>query len=246
MDQNQTIEPTKRLSPKFIPYLGGLVIGILIGSAISWVFLKNMTAQTNGSNSYQAGFDAAKELALKSGVIMPVSDDIRDISGTVTEIKGNRITLRVSMTNPFDDAALIDRIVTVTADTKIFKHSVKDPKTYQAEMDEYAKKAAETNPASQDTLPSAPPMPPSPMMSSPASLADIAVGAMINVFSQENIKTLKEFSATSIDINETLPVVQVPEELQSGSAETPGSAPVPTSIPTPPSIPAIPELPVAR
>ena len=95
-------------------YIGTLIVGIALGAGATFVI---------GGGTYQAGFNDAKKLVTESpaGMMFRTPDDIRTISGTVTEVNGNRITIHTQSQNPFDDPALADRIVTITSETKITK-----------------------------------------------------------------------------------------------------------------------------
>lgn len=176
-------------------YIGAAIVGILLGAGASFIYLKQAPVSVGGG-SYQAGFDAAKKLAEEGplGMMLRTPDDIRTISGTVTAISGNQITIHTQSANPFDDPTLLDRTITVTATTKITKISPVDPKVFQTEMTDYMKKMQGTK------SPSQPLTPPASFTSTPATLASIAVGDTLNVTAIENIKTAKEFSASEIQI----------------------------------------------
>ncbi len=179
-------------------YVGMLVIGLIIGAGASFAFLKS--SPTTGNDSYQAGFDAAKQLVLDSslGGMFKTPDDIRSLSGTVTAISGNQLTLHTQSTNPFDDPALADRTVLINASTTVVKLAQKDPKTFQTEMNAFMK-------ATQSGT-SQPATPPEPFTRVPATVADIAVGNVVTVSAADNVKTAKSFTASQIQIQqETLP-----------------------------------------
>lgn len=176
-------------------YIGAVIIGIIIGAGASFVYFKQAPV-TTGENTYQAGYDAAKKRALESqlGGMFRTPDDIRTLSGSVTDVSGNRVTIHTTSINPFEDPMLDDRTITVTADTKIFKLTQKDPKTFQAEMDAFMKKMQSAK------IGSSPATPPSPSTKTTADIASITVGATLTVTAVENIKTAKEFSASEIQI----------------------------------------------
>ena len=147
-------------------------------------------------NTYQAGFDATKKLVLESpmGYIFRTPDDVRSLSGTVTRVDGSSITIHTFSTNPFDDPALADRIITVTKDTKITKISLGDPKVFQAEMEAFMKRVQGGK-----GTPALPPTPPQPTTTT-ISISGIAKGDILNVTTAENIKTMKTFTASDIQV----------------------------------------------
>ncbi len=194
MDQ-QTQSPMFFSSSRTWQYIGVLIIGIIIGTGISFAYLKQ--ALTNGQNSYQAGFNAAKQLVEKSriGSIFRTPADIRTISGTVTAVNGNQITIHTQSINPFDNVALNTRIVTVDASTTIIKLTQKDPNVFKAEINKFIKNNTYTNRKTSQTI-----TPPKPFISTPVTATSIAVGNNIIVTATENIKNMKKFLASKIQI----------------------------------------------
>ena len=184
-------------------FIGLFIVGVVIGLGLSFLFPKQAPAPVGTENTYQAGFDAAKKLVEEStlGNMMRTPDDIRTFSGTVTKVEGNNVTVhgQISM-DPFADPALLDRTIIITNDTKIFKLSQKDMKTFQAEIDAFAKK---TQKATSGNIP--PILPPEAFIRTPSDIAGITAGSQINITAVENIKTMKEFSASEIQIQESLP-----------------------------------------
>lgn len=172
-------------------YIGALIVGIIIGGGASFAYF----SKTVGT-AYQTGFDAAKNRVLGSpmGMMLRSPDDIHSLSGTVTAVSGNSVTIHTQSAYPFDDPSLDDRTVLVTAETKVFKLSQKDPKAMQAEMDAFMKTMQSGKLASQPT------MPPEPFTRISATVADIAVGDTLSVTTVENIKATKTFSASEIQI----------------------------------------------
>ncbi|OHA79335.1 MAG: hypothetical protein A2747_02750 [Candidatus Yonathbacteria bacterium RIFCSPHIGHO2_01_FULL_44_41] len=173
-------------------YIGVLVVGIIVGTCASFIYFKQVSA-----NTYQAGFDNAKKLAQESNIgrAFRAPDDIRTISGAVTAVNGDRITVHTQSTNPFEDPAMLDRTIVITKDTKIIKISQGDMNTYKAERDAYIKnmKAGKSSGA---TLP----RPPEPILTT-IDASSITVGIALVATATENIKTLKEFSASEIQIH---------------------------------------------
>lgn len=176
-------------------YIGMLFVGLIVGVGGAFAYY-NQTPQANGNNSYKAGFEAAKKLVEDSplGAMFKTPDDVRALSGIVTGISGKTITLHTQSQNPFEEASLRNRMVTVTADTKITKLTQKDPKAFQVEMDAFMKKMQAGRASLEATIP------PEPFIRASAVLADVATGDTLNVVASENIKTKGEFTATEIQI----------------------------------------------
>ena len=178
-------------------YIGAVIVGILVGAGASFVYFKQAPV-SDTNNSYQAGYDAAKKRVLDSsiGAMLHTPDDIRTLPGVVTAVSGNRITINTKPMNPFDDPALDERIVVVTTDTKIFKLSQKDPKVFQAEMDAFTKKMQGGKVSPQGLIP------PDMFIKAQVSVTDITVGNTVSVTAKQNIKSVKEFSASEVQIQQ--------------------------------------------
>ncbi|HUY05152.1 MAG TPA: hypothetical protein VMV62_00295 [Candidatus Paceibacterota bacterium] len=159
-------------------------IALLVGIVIGIIADPYLPASLNNSQkNYQAGFDAAKTLVASSsvGAMFNTPADARTLSGTVTAIQGDTLTLRVGMTDPFGDPALANRTVTVDASTTIVRLSVQPGSPVPAT----GKGAIPTPPLFTQT---------------PVSLSGIIVGDPLTVTAAENIATVKEFTATEIQI----------------------------------------------
>lgn len=162
-----------------------------------------------GDNTYQAGYEAAKKRLAESGYAPMNNFEVKNVSGEVTAVKGKTITLKIRPLEPLADSSLDVRTVTVDANTKIYISEQKDQVLYQKEMADYNKKMqaqikAMSKPGqtpTSPTTPTTPIMPPEPMVKKEASLADIKVGAIINVVAvDKDIKNTKTFVAAEITI----------------------------------------------
>ena len=173
-------------------YVAIFIVGLALGVGATYTATKQSLSTGGIDNSYQAGFEAAKQRVLESGagMILKTPDEIRSLSGTVTEIQGNRITLHVQSVDPFADATLNDRIVTVTGDTKITKLAQKDPQTIRSEAKANAEKIDQNE--SQKIV--------EPFVETDSALSDITVGSDVNVTATDNIKTAKTFTVAEIQI----------------------------------------------
>lgn len=181
-------------------YAGMFLAGMLVGAGILFVYVKQMPTD---NSSYQAGFNAAKSLVEKSNLsgFVNTPNDIRTLTGTVTAINGTSFTLHTVSSNPFDDQALNDRTVLINPTTKIVTLSAKDPDVFKGEMESFSKTNKGTplvmsknrNEVSLVT-------PPQPFVQIPVDFSVIKTGDAITVFSSENIKTTKEFTASMVAI----------------------------------------------
>jgi len=149
-------------------------------------------------NSFEAGWNAAKQRLQETGYLPPVLDEIFTISGQVQGIENNKITLNIHPLDPLADPELDVRIIEVDENTKIYQLKEKEFEQYEKEMKEYNKKMKEQV----DALESVPEpiIPPEPFVKEAAKLSDIKQGQEITVTSKENIKNKKQFRAIKIVI----------------------------------------------
>ena len=170
------------------------IVGVFIGLGVAFAFF---SPSKEDGNTYQAGFDAAKKLVKESplGAMFISQNDIRSLTGTVTAVNGNKISVRgQASSDPFADPALNSRVVVITKDTKIFTFTPKDAKTLQAEMALFMKGSSGNGTVT-------PPIPPSMSTLTASDVSSIKVGNTVSVTAGENIKTMKEFSATEVQVN---------------------------------------------
>jgi len=189
-----------------------LVIIVIITAIIFAVFglycpkfigLQKNAVTEAGKNTFQAGWNAAKQRLIESG-FMPMVDEnmgIKQISGEVKGISKNKINLKIHPLEPLSDPSLDVRIIEINNNTKIYQLEEKDIDEYQKEMEEFNKTMEEQmeNPESvQEQI-----IPPEPFDRKQASLADIKIGMQISVEAEEDIKNIKEFKAAVIIIQST-------------------------------------------
>ena len=158
-----------------------------------------------GANTFQAGWDAAKKRLSDSGFAAPMANfEINNVSGQVTAVKDNDITLKIRPLEPLADPSLDERIVKVDANTKIYTLEQKDQAQYQKEMEDFNKKMQEQlknplEPGQAPTSPASAIMPPEFFVKKEASISDIKVGATISVIAaDQDIKNAKQFTAAEI------------------------------------------------
>lgn len=233
---------TKNIIVLLLAVAIALGVGVYLGTSfVSPNGTGQMAKILPSQNNYQAGWDAAKKRLADSGTIPMMGNlEIKNISGEVTVVKGNSITLKIRPLEPLADPSLDERIVQVDNNTKITILAQKDQKEYQSEMAEFQKKMQEQmkNPPALVQVPTSPAsaiMPPELFVKKEASLSDIKVGATLNVIATDkDIKNTKQFSATEIGIQPTLmmaPPAGAP--LSTPGAVTPPPA---TSIPAPAAV----------
>lgn len=159
-----------------------LVVGIIMGAVASY------------SASYQSGFNAAKSIVENSnvGAMYSTPGDVRNLSGVVTAVTENSLTLRVQVTDPFEDPSLADRTVVIGPSTVVLKLVQKDQKTYEDEMAAFSLAMQSSDSPAQEA--------PKPVAEIPASFADIGSGTPVIVTAVDDIKTTKEFTASEIQI----------------------------------------------
>lgn len=172
-------------------FISGGVIGIAADPYLP-------SALSNAKKGYDTGFAAARKVVEDStlGNFFKTPDDVRFLYGAVTSASSTSFVIHTRESNPFEDSTLSDRIVMVTADTKIFKLVSKDAKTYQAELAAYEKSVAAGG--SGTTIPS-------PSVKVVADMNSITIGSKLLVIALENIKETKEFVASEIQIERSLP-----------------------------------------
>ncbi|HAT68657.1 MAG: hypothetical protein A2481_04560 [Candidatus Yonathbacteria bacterium RIFOXYC2_FULL_47_9] len=163
------------------------VAGIFVGFYVP--FLRD------GGSQYQAGFDAAKNRILESpaGGALRTPDDIRTLSGIVTAVSGNRITIQTQSIDPFADSELAERTIIVTSNTQIIRISQGDAEAFNAEMEAFMRSLEK---GVRDVQPPAPLEPTRTVVEA----SSILVGDTLTVTASENIKSKKEISASEIQV----------------------------------------------
>lgn len=173
-------------------FVAGVILGGVIAGAASSVYFNRAIA--SGANTYQAGFDAAKKLVQESefGGALRSMDDIRAISGVVTDVSGNKIVVDTKSQNPFEDIALSSRTVVAAENTKITKKVYGDVVAFQSAMDAYIKSMRSGKKITTEV-----PRIPEPTYEI-ISISDIKEGASVVITAEENIKSAAIFNASEI------------------------------------------------
>ncbi len=178
------------------------IIFFVFGYAFSFLFKIESLGISN--NSYQAGWDAAKNRLLGGGFYVPLAE-VKVLSGEIKDINDDKITFKIHPLEPLADPSLDERIAVVNSITKIYKMEPKTQKDYMTGIDAYnkARKAGKLVdfPLMYDKI------------EIPAS--DLKTGQKINVSADENIIEAKQFIALEIIVNSsTLPAFSAPAPTQ--------------------------------
>lgn len=174
--------------------IGALIVGLILGCVIFiFVYPKLPSTISNSQKEYQAGFDAAKGLVEKSslGVFFTDKADVRIVSGTVASVLGNnQFVIHSNMNaNPFADETIIDRTILVTPSTKIVVLVPKDSKFVEQQL-----LSKSDNTSISATVPS------QIYDQRIVTASEIKVGDSLTVIALENVKNLKQFTPTEIQI----------------------------------------------
>ena len=171
------------------------LISFGLGFYVSSCYYKSTTDDT-----FQAGWDAAKQRLEETGFMPPMMEDmgITSISGTIQEIQDNKITLKVQPLEPLADPDLDNRVIEVDENTKLYQLVQRDMAEYQKEMEEFDKRMEEQmeNPETDIELGEYPEQ----YTKQEISLTDIEVGQQISVRAEEGIKDTKQFKAIEVTV----------------------------------------------
>lgn len=229
--------------------LAVIAMSLLLGGVVFMVIKiqqkkSPQVATTNSENTFQAGWDAAKERLSQypMGMSAPEGMEIKSVSGTIQKIEGDKLTVKINPLEPLADPDLDTRIITIDSNTKVTLSAQKDPAQFQKEMEEFQvrmKQSQENQELAQTTEPS---MFPTPFEKKEIKVSDLKVGQQISVTANEDIKDKKEFIAVQIDVQEMLttnfaPAPTPPTEIPSASTPTPTAPITPMASPSTPPAP---------
>jgi len=212
------------MKPTIIISLVVALVFFALGYLVGGIRVSSTGQLVAGANTYQAGWEAAKKRLADTGFVPAMGNfAVNNVSGQVTAIQGNAITIKIRPMEPLADPNLDQRTVQVDANTKIYVLAQKDQAQYQSEMAEYNKKMQEqvknpAKPGQTPAAPTAPIMPPEFFTKKQASISDIKAGTTINVIAADkDIKNTKQFSVAEIDLQ--------PAPVMTPAAAAPLSAP---------------------
>jgi len=173
-----------------------LFIGIIVGGTTNQVSV--------GENTFQAGWDAAKQRLAETGFV-PIMGmegiEIKSVNGEIREINNSKITLKIQPLGPLADPELDVRIVEI-ANAKIYELIEKDQEEFQKEMEEFNKKMQTQGenleimiePISELIVL------PEMFIKQEIKLSDLKVGQQILVEAGKDVKEVKQFIAKEITL----------------------------------------------
>jgi hypothetical protein len=192
----------------FIFFALGLVSA---NQLIKTVKIGSLSSLTGAQNTFEAGWEAAKQ-RLKDSGFMPVMGnmEIKTVYGEVKQIKDNQIVIKIRPLEPLADPELDTRTVQIQDDTKVYQLAQNDPDKYQKEMEEFNKKMQEQMKDPGKSQTNNPIAAPEPFTKKLVSLSDVKQGQQISALAATNIITAKEFKAVEILIQSAPNAVVAP------------------------------------
>lgn len=163
-------------------YLGGLATYPLLEQLVFSTDEPVVVLPAADVRTYEDGFNDAKKLVEESslGKMMPIEEDIRFVSGIVTAIADDRVTIHDdSIQNPFEKSVPSDRVVVIDKNTKIALYIIK--KDSKINTTETLQKVREIE-------------------TKVLGVSELQIGDVLTVIAAENIKTSAEFTATEIQV----------------------------------------------
>lgn len=151
-------------------------------------------------DSFAAGWEAARERLKETGYYFgDVNFPVKEVWGEIKQVNGNQVTVSIKPLDPLADKSLDERTVKVNGQTEIIKKEKKSQTEYENEVAAYRQDNAElldgpVLPASYPNL----------FTERIIGLNELGPGQQVKVLANENIRDIKEFTATAI-------VVQFPE-----------------------------------
>jgi hypothetical protein len=180
---------TSKITPVAIALTAGLVLGYGAGRIMPGTSTSGpMSAPAGG---YAEGFEAAKTLALGTGTIRSLPEELTSLEGTVLSLDGGSLTLETSLKspNPFADQDLpARRRVRVTEKTEIVIQTRKTAAEIAADEQAFQKALARGEQPSQQPN----------FSEKPGRLKDLKVGMWLVVTAAEDVKAVADFEAVRI------------------------------------------------
>ena len=162
-----------------------------------------MLGAAGRSSSSSAELEKLQRQIEQAKKFFPSVPELRSLSGTIKEIKGNVLLLETPASfNPFEELPSI-REVMVGSTVKIIKNEPKDADLIQKEQEKYQQQLIELQKKIKPGVPPEPgsyPIPPTFFVESTISLKDLKPGDQVLVDAEENIKTKARFEASKITV----------------------------------------------
>lgn len=129
-------------------------------------------------------------------VPMPEKVEFKKISGEIAQINRNIIIIKIKSAEPLADKSLEERTVMTATSTGINKLTLKDPATLRKELQEFDNMIRQTDldPKIKEALTM-----PETFTKTPAQMNDLETGYVIQVVTDSDINTAKEFLAREIN-----------------------------------------------
>lgn len=154
---------------------------------------------------------------------LPANMEIRSVSGTLKEIKGNILVIESPSFN--DPTKMSSYSVTITNETKLTRQKQKTAQELQKEFDAF-QKAMQSPGQKPGQPPSAAMIPPMPFTEVSATLKDLKVGDRVTAEANENIRSRTSFDAVKIliaDLPSMPPVPPLPANLPAANITSPAN-----------------------
>ncbi len=176
-------------------FIAVIFFGIGIGIGFFVFHQCNQEEIVNGHpNTFKAGWEAARKKLEESHFLPGSSKEIHTIDGRIKDKKESYIIIEARLFNPLDDESLKERKIKITPETKIFIREEKDRNTIKKEREEYNQQVQDFRNGKINKLPPVPEI----FTEKEANFGDLKTGQVVTIESSENIRSLKEFTATKI------------------------------------------------
>jgi|GEM_PF-5395523 len=175
---------------------------ILIGAVIAGSYVAGYSIGSSGAgpvgpivggaNTFAAGYEAARQKLVQSGLVPPSPERITTLSGVVKSVEGNTIIIETSgriSPNPLDPEGPLERTITVSSGTEISARVALTSEEFQDALETFNKRSRDGEPVP----------PPSPFRNEPAALEDIKLTMIITVTSEEDVREATNINATHIN-----------------------------------------------
>jgi hypothetical protein len=179
--------------PKILPITIALTAGLALGYGAGRMMPDPSPSgpTAGGTGGYAEGFEAAKNIALATGAIQSLPEELTSLEGRVLSIEAGSVTVEVALksSNPFEDQDLPPRRrVRVTEKTEIVIQAMKSAAEIAA--DELAFQRAVARGEQPEQEPN--------FSEKPGRLKDLRVGGWLVITSATDIKSASDFEALRI------------------------------------------------
>lgn len=145
------------------------------------------------SGSFEEGYNHARGLLAKSGLVPPTSGKVVSINGTVTSVSDSKLTMKVLgrvVMNPLDPQGPEERTIVVDDKTAIVTNTPFTNEENEAAMKKFQDEMKAGKPAT----------PPQLFKEEAKKISDIKADSQITVFAEDDISVASTIKATKIVI----------------------------------------------